>query len=92
MSLTLVPEPDYSGVYGVKQLQNLQQEMRTALQANDWMKLRRLDQSCPVIVDKVLQANRHKNQAELITALTELKTIYATLIDTCRQHVAAMAV
>ncbi len=92
MAVTLVPDPDYAGIHGVMQLRSLQHEMSAALQAGDWMKLRRLDQSCPLLVDKVIQANRHTGQAGLIVALKELKAVYATVIDRCRQQVAAMAI
>jgi hypothetical protein len=92
MAVTLVPEPDYSGTHGIMQLRVLQREMSAALHAGDWMKLRRLDQSCPLIVEKVIQANRHTSQAGLIIALKELKAVYATVIDSCRQQVAAMAI
>ena len=92
MAVTLVPEPDYSGTHGIMQLRVLQREMSAALHAGDWMKLRRLDQSCPLIVEKVIQANRHTGQAGLITALKELKAVYATVIDSCRQQVVAMAI
>lgn len=92
MAVTLVPEPDYSGTHGIMQLRVLQREMSAALHAGDWMKLRRLDQSCPLIVEKVIQANRHTGQAGLIIALKELKAVYATVIDSCRQQVAAMAI
>lgn len=92
MAVTLVPDPDYRGLQGVAQLRSLQREMMSALQKGDWMKLRRLDQSCPAIVEKVIEANRHQGQAGLITALKDLKTVYATVIDTCRQQAAAMAI
>jgi hypothetical protein len=92
MAVTLVPEPDYSGTHGIMQLRVLQREMSAALHAGDWMKLRRLDQSCPLIVENVIQANRHTSQAGLIIALKELKAVYATVIDSCRQQVAAMAI
>ena len=92
MAVTLVPDPDYSGIHGIMQLRILQREMSAALHAGDWMKLRRLDQSCPLIVEKVIQANRHTSQAGLIIALKELKAVYATVIDSCRQQVAAMAI
>lgn len=92
MAVTLVPDPDYSGIHGIIQLRVLQREMSAALHAGDWMKLRRLDQSCPLIVEKVIQANRYAGQAGLIAALKELKAVYATAIDSCRQQVATMAI
>ena len=92
MAVTLVPDPDYSGIHGIMQLRILQREMSAALHAGDWMKVGRLDQSCPLIVEKVIQANRHTGQAGLIIALKELKAVYATVIDSCRQQVAAMAI
>ena len=92
MAVTLVPDPDYSGIHGIIQLRVLQREMSAALHAGDWMKLRRLDQSCPLIVEKVIQANRYTGQAGLIAALKELKAVYATAIDSCRQQVATMAI
>ncbi len=92
MAVTLVPDPDYCGAQGVAQLRSLQREMMSALAAGDWLKLRRLDQSCPVIVERVIQANRQTGLVGLVHALKELKAVYATVIDTCRQQVAVMAI
>lgn len=91
MALQLLPDPDYSGMEGVKQVRFLQQELAAALRTRDWVKLRRLDECCSLVVEKVVAANTDSSDS-LIDALNELKSVYATLIENCRQEAAAVAV
>lgn len=92
MAVTLVADPDYRGVHGVNQLREVKREMTAALHSGDWMALRRLDRSCAILVEKVIQANREHSHEDLVGALKELKAVYATLIHNCRQQAAALAI
>jgi hypothetical protein len=91
MAINLVPDPDYSGAEGIMQLHALQHELSAALHARDWVKLRRLDNSCGTLVNKVIKANRDDKE-HLVVVLQELKHVYANLIESCQQEAAARAV
>lgn len=86
MTLRLVPEPDYSGEAGVVAMRSVQQALATALQHEDWERIRHLDHVCSLLTDKVIAANRD-DKAMLIRALNELKGVYANLISQCQQEV-----
>ena len=90
MSLHKVKAIDYSGLSGVLQVRFLQQALEQALLQEDWPKVRRLDRTCVVLIDKVIAANK-EDKTILILALSELKDVYAGLIMQCQCEVAAMA-
>lgn len=89
MALCALSEPDYSGMAGVMQVRGLQQALVKALQAKDWSRVHKLDQTCVVLIDKVIAANQGDGSA-LAMALGELKGVYANLIIQCKREVASM--
>lgn len=90
MQLQLVEPANYAGEAGVLHVRRLQAALNTALKEENWSQVRRLDQACAVLIDKVIDANQHDTQA-LATALSELKGVYANLIVQCKREVASMA-
>ncbi len=90
MSLRLVEPITYSGKAGVLQVRRLQNELNKALAVEDWAQVRRLDQTCALLIDKVILANENDAQA-IAEALSELKGVYASLIVQCKREVASMA-
>lgn len=91
MAIRLVSAPDYSGQAGVMAMRNLQQELTTALQTEDWDKVRHLDRICVLLIDKVIAANRD-DKSTLVCALSELKGVYAGLIAQCQREVTLLNV
>jgi flagellar protein FliT len=89
MGLRLVEPVKYSGQAGVLQVRRLQCELNKALNAEDWDKVRRLDQTCALLIDRVIIANQSDSQA-IAEALNELKGVYASLIVQCKREVASM--
>jgi len=63
--------------------------MNTALEEQDWDRIRQLDQRCVMLIDRVIAANKG-NPAAISDALKELKGVYASLIVQCKQEVASM--
>lgn len=90
MQLHLVEPIDYVGQAGVLQVRGLQNALNAALAVEDWEQVRRLDQSCAILIDKVICANERDAQA-IAAALNELKGVYASLIVQCKREVASMA-
>ena len=90
MSLRLVEPITYSGQSGVLQVRCLQSALNMALKAEDWDQVRRLDQTCALLIDKVIFANEDNSKA-IAEALNELKGVYASLIVKCKREVASMA-
>jgi flagellar protein FliT len=90
MGLRLVEPLTYSGQAGVIQVRRLQSALNKALNADDWDQVRRLDQTCALLIDKVIVANENDAQA-IAEALNELKGVYASLIVQCKREVASMA-
>lgn len=90
MSLVAVPDPDYRGGEGVQQIHGLRRELVDALRAGDWPRVRELDRACAGLVDRVVAANSGEARA-LAEALTELKRVYAELLDSCHHEVARLA-
>lgn len=86
MTLRLVPEPDYAGEAGVVVMRSLQRALTTALQHEDWERIRHLDRVCVLLIDRVIAANRD-DKTTLVRALSELKGVYAGLIAQCQQEV-----
>ena len=89
MQLHLVEAANYTGEAGLLHLRRLQAELNKALAEENWTKVRRLDQACAVLIDKVIDANQEDKQA-LAAALGELKGVYANLIVQCKREVASM--
>jgi flagellar protein FliT len=86
MTLRLVPEPDYAGEAGVMAMRSVQRALTTALQYEDWERIRHLDRVCVLLIDRVIAANRD-DKTTLVRALSELKGVYAGLIAQCQQEV-----
>lgn len=91
MALHSVSAPDYEGVAGIMYLRELRQSLLFAVNEEDWNAVRRLDQTCAVLIDKVISANRG-DPINLVLALRELKDVYAGMIDRCQQEVSSMVV
>lgn len=89
-SLRLVEPISYVGVEGVLVVRGFQQELNDALEKQDWNRVRKLDQRCVMLIDKVIAANKD-NPLAISEALNELKDVYASLIVQCKQEVASMA-
>lgn len=90
MSLHLVKPPNYAGSAGVLQVKHLRCALHDALITEDWYSVRRLDQSCHSLIDRVISANKG-NSLAISAALNELKDVYANLIVHCQHEVASLA-
>jgi len=90
MQLLLVEPAHYAGEAGVLHVRRLQAEFNKALAEENWSMVRRLDQSCAALIDRVIAANQEDTKA-LADALSELKGVYASLIVQCKREVASMA-
>lgn len=90
MQLHLLEPINYTGQSGAIQVRNLQNALNQALAIEDWDQVRRLDQTCATLIDKVISANEH-DSAAIALALSELKGVYASLIVQCKREVASMA-
>lgn len=90
MQLHLIEPPSYVGQAGILQVRRLQIALDQALNAEDWDQVRRLDQTCAVLIDKVIGANQDDSRT-LAIALNELKGVYASLIVQCKREVASLA-
>jgi hypothetical protein len=90
MQLHLIEPPSYVGQAGILQVRRLQCALDKALHAEDWDQVRRLDQTCAVLIDKVIGANQDDSRT-LAIALNELKGVYASLIVQCKREVASLA-
>lgn len=86
--LRAVPEPDYAGAEGLALLRAFQRDMAGALQAEDWLSVRRLDRACAGLVERLVNENRADSEL-LLAALWELKGVYANLITRCQAEVEA---
>lgn len=91
MSLQVMADIDYTGSAGIQQIMDMQQALIAALAEQNWLEVRRLDQACAALVDKVIAANRANTQA-LLPALNTLKKVYLHMLSGCQQKVASMAV
>lgn len=90
MQLHLLEPISYAGHEGILQVRSLQCALNAALAAQDWEQVRRLDQSCAVVIDKVIAANVGDSKS-IADALSELKGVYARLIVQCTREVASLA-
>ena len=89
MGVRLVEDIVYAGASGVYELKTLQDALNNAIEREDWDSVRRLDQSCMLVIDKVIAANKDDGAA-LAAALNELKGVYVSLIVRCKCEVASM--
>ena len=89
MTLHLVSVLDYSGMSGVGHVESLRKDLEAALAREDWVRVRRLDQTSVALINKVIAANRDDG-SELILALKELKCVYARIINYCQSEVNAI--
>lgn len=81
-----IQAPSLQGEQGLAQLRQLQKEMAKALGQCDFQRVRQLDGTCAVVIDKLIAANRNDGrlgQAILLRALSDLKGVYANLIREC---------
>jgi|GEM_PF-500042 hypothetical protein len=92
MSVQLLPDPDYHGLPGLALLRDLQVDMLNALADQNWSRLQQLDVSAGILIDKVIEANRHTQMRALIDVLTELKSVYACLLRQCQHKATSLAV
>ncbi len=90
MGLSAVPSSDYRGEAGVEQVRRLRNELVEALRAEDWFAVRELDRACAGLVERVVAANG-ENGTALVQALSELKGVYANLIEQCQEEVLKLA-
>ena len=86
-----VARPNYRGQAGLEQLQALHQELDDALEARDWLRVRRLDRACGGLVARLVAVNEGSNDAELVAALKELKHLYTRLLQDCQRQVLRLA-
>lgn len=83
--LCSVPPSTLSGREGVRQLRELQGDMAGALARRDFARVRQLDQTAAVVVDKLIEANGDDRQL-LRDAMLDLKSVYADMIAQCRRY------
>jgi flagellar protein FliT len=86
MSLQLIKEPSYAGEAGILALRSIQDQLHQAAAIEDWGRIRHLDAACSRVIEKVIAANRD-NSAVLVSALSELKGVYANLLFKCHQEI-----
>lgn len=86
MAIRLVEAPDYKGDAGIQAMRSVQQAMTAALEAEEWSRVRHLDRVCLLLIDRVIAENRD-NKAIVISALGELKGVYAELLAHCQREV-----
>ena len=79
MALALVRQPDYRGVQGANCIYAFRDELVDAFEQGDWQKMRRLDQGCADLVDKVIAVNSDTSIC-VVQALKALRDFYAELL------------
>ncbi|MDO3382602.1 hypothetical protein [Gilvimarinus algae] len=80
MSLSLVEADSLAGPGGFEQLRQLQTDMSRALAVGDYTRVRQLDETCAVLLDKLIAANR-ENRSILLESMMDLKALYAQMIQ-----------
>ena len=83
MRLVATSAPSLKGEGGIAQLRQLQAEMRDALSSGDYSRVRQLDDTCTVVLDKLIELNRQQPGA-LLQAMLDVKQMYAELISQCQ--------
>lgn len=87
-----VKAPSLQGEQGIAQLRQVQKEMASALGRCDFERVRQLDITCAVFIDKLIAENKDDElvgRSILVRALCDLKGVYGNLIEQC-QHSANM--
>ena len=80
--MRLLNAPSLAGTGGIAQLQQLQGDMREALSNGNYTRVRQLDDTCTVVLDKLIELHREQPGALLHTML-DLKQMYAELLREC---------
>ena len=78
-----VPQVSYRGESGILVIRQLQRDLVSALKEEDWGRVKHLDRVCALVVDRVVKMNQD-DQSILVRALAELKSVYAGLLQECR--------
>lgn len=91
MPLQLVKPPSYAGRNGIAHIRELQTALTKAVNADDWDEVRRLDQICMQVIDRVIAAHQAENKTCLLSVLDELKDAYSIMIVQCKHEVASTA-
>gem|GEM_PF-5887119 len=81
--MRLVSTPSLTAEGGMAQLQQLQADMRSALARGDYSRVRQLDDTCTVVLDKLIELNRERPGA-LLQAMADVKQMYADLLYQCQ--------
>jgi len=82
VKLVATNAPSLAGEGGIAQLQQLQADMRAALGAGDYSRVRQLDDTCTVVLDKLIMINR-EHPGALLQTMLDLKQMYADLLSEC---------
>lgn len=83
MRLISTSAPSLVGEGGIAQLHQLQADMRDALHAGDYSRVRQLDDTCTVVLDKLIALHRQQPGA-LLQAMQDVKQMYAELLSECQ--------
>lgn len=80
--MKLLEAPSLAGAAGIAQLQQLQGDMREALSLGNYTRVRQLDDTCTVVLDKLIRLHREQPGA-LLQIMLDLKQMYAELLREC---------
>src|SRR5690625_7703455 len=89
MTVQLVAEPDYRGRNGISLLRQVQRDIIEALHAENWQRVRELDQTCAALVERMIAANL-TDPSTLVSDLSEKKGVYAYINCQCQHLVFSM--
>ncbi|WP_049721818.1 hypothetical protein [Gilvimarinus polysaccharolyticus] len=84
-NLTSTQPPSLAGEGGVSQLHQLQADMRDALSRCDYARVRQLDNTCAVMLDKLIALNNQRPGA-LLQMMQDVKQLYADLLSECQMR------
>jgi hypothetical protein len=90
MQLKLVAPVDYKSPEGIQEIDHLREALVTAFEDEDWEQVRKVDQACVALIDRVSVTHK-KDRAALILALRELKSTYSRMIMQCQTKVVLMS-
>jgi ABC-type transporter Mla MlaB component len=85
MRLVTPAASSLAGEVGVAQLHQLQSDMRKAMSEADYTRVRQLDTTCAVVLDKLIELNRDQPGA-LLRAMGDIKQLYADLLGDCESR------
>ncbi|WP_041523343.1 hypothetical protein [Gilvimarinus agarilyticus] len=80
--MRLLDAPSLAGSDGIAQLHQLQGDMREALRAGNYTRVRQLDDTCTVMLDKLIELHREQ-PGTLLQTMLDLKQMYADLLTEC---------